>query len=128
MSVSNEQLQALIETNRDTSVFINAAQILVDQMLASKNLSCDVSDQIVLFLAAHFAVLSEESGGLKRTKLGESDDSFRVPGEKDTGLKSTRFGQQAMIFDYTGTLAALNTNGGLKARFELVSYADDGNW
>lgn len=130
MAVVDSDVKAVIDTARDTTPQITAATALADALIPSSSwsYSSELRDQIITFLAAHFVCLVEENGGLRRTKLGEADDTFRVPGDKDTGLAFTRFGQQAMILDITGKLAAASTNKGLKAKFELVTYADDGSW
>jgi hypothetical protein len=64
-------------------------------------------------------------GFLKRSKLGEADESYRTPNDKELGLTSTRYGQQALILDSSGKLAALSTGGGLKARFEVMGSRRD---
>lgn len=120
MAVTDADVKAIIDTSRDTSSFIDTAQLFVDEELASSGLSIDRQDQIVLYLAAHFVCITEEFGGLRRSKLGDADESYRVPDAKEQGFSTTRYGQQAMILDTTGTLATLTTNGGLKSLFEVL--------
>jgi hypothetical protein len=120
MAIVNADVQAIIDTARDTSPFIETAQLIVDEELDGSGLSDERLDRIVLYLAAHFVCLTEEAGGLRRSKLGESDESFRVPGDKDVGLAFTRYGQQAMLLDTTGRLASINAKNGLKALIEVI--------
>lgn len=120
MAVIDSQVKAIIDTSRDTSAFITTAQLLVDEELADKGLSDDRLDQITLYLAAHFVCITEESGGLRRSKLGDGDESYKVPDAKTSGLTFTRYGQQALILDKSGTLAAISASGGLKARFTVM--------
>lgn len=121
MAVSDAQVKAIIDTKRDTTPFITTAQLLVTEELAGSGLSSDRLDQIVLYLAAHFVCITEESGGLKRSKLGDGDDTFNSPNSKSQGLAFTRYGQQALLLDKSGSLAALSANGGLKARFTVIA-------
>lgn len=125
MAVSDSQVKAVIDTARDTTPFITNATTFTTQVLSGKGLSSDMIDLITLYLAAHFVCLTEESGGLKRSRMGEADETYRIPGDKDTGLAFTRYGQQAMILDTTGTLAAISTNKGLKALFNIVGTPGD---
>lgn len=120
MSIVDADVKKIIDTNRDTTTFIATAQLVVDEELLGKGLTTLRLDQIVLYLAAHFTAITEENGGLHRKRMGESDETYKVPGDKDTGLEFTRFGQQALILDTTGTLAALSANKGLKALFRVI--------
>lgn len=126
MAVTDANVKAIIDTSRDTTPFIATATAVVTAAgLLSKGLDATLIDPITLYLSAHLVCLTEEMGGLRRSKTGDADESYRVPGEKEKGFATTRYGQQAMILDTTGTLAAMGANQGLKAQFEVVSYADD---
>jgi hypothetical protein len=125
MAITDAQVKAIIDTTRDTSPFIETATLLVQEELVGRGLSTPRLDQITLYLAAHFVCVTEELGGLKRSKLGEADESYRTPNDKELGLTSTRYGQQALILDSSGKLAALSTGGGLKARFEVMGSRRD---
>lgn len=122
MSVTSVQVKKIITTSIDdvTDPFINVAQNLVDEVLVNKGLSSTTLDSIVLYLSAHFVCLTEELGGLKRSRLGESDESYKTPGEKDVGFASTRYGMAAIMFDSTGTLGTLGANKGVKALFSVL--------
>lgn len=121
MAVTSDQVKAIIETTiTDTTPFIAIAQNLATEELVGEGLSAERLDNIVLYLSAHFVCLTSEGGGLKRSRLGESDESYKTPGDKDTGLASTRFGQTALMLDTSGKLAAMSANKGLKALFTVV--------
>lgn len=127
MAVTDADVKRVIDTIRDTSSQIVTATALADAILPTSSWAhgSGLRDEIIKYLAAHFVALVEENGGLRRSKLGDSDDSFKTPGDKDTGLAFTRYGQQAMLLDVTGKLAAVSSNKGMKARFEVVTYASD---
>lgn len=125
MAVTDAQVKAIIDTTRDTSAFITNAQVFATEELTGKGLTNARLDLVVLYLSAHFVCLTEEMGGIRRSRMGEADESYKTPGEKDTGLKSTRYGQMAMLLDTSGTLAALASSNGLKALFALVGTPQD---
>lgn len=133
MSVTDSQVKAIIDTDRDTTSFITTAQLVYDEEVAtaaseqSRTVSADRQDQIVLYLAAHFVCITEERGGLRRSKMGDSDESYKAPGNNDVGLASTRYGQMAMMLDPTSTLSSLSAGAKLKARFSVITQdMDDG--
>ncbi len=99
------------------SNFIETANAIVTEQLGSSTLTDLMLKKIEQYLAAHFVALTEEGGGLIGDKVGESS-SFYANIYK-AGLKSTRFGQQALAFDTTGALEALSTNS-LRAEFRVV--------
>jgi hypothetical protein len=124
MAVTDAQVKVIVDTTVDTTPFIAVAEAIVTKHLLSKGIDSVLLDQIRLYLAAHFTALTVETGGYRRIKMGESDETYKTPGEKATGFAFTRFGQQAMILDYTGTLARISSGMGLKAEFEVVSAKD----
>lgn len=125
MAVTDADVKAVINTSSNTASMIATAEVIVSEVLQGKGLSADLLKQITIYLAAHFVCLKDEYGGLRRSKMGEADESYRVPGDKDTGLAATRYGQQAMMLDVSGSLAAVSANKGLKAGFEIVTTAGD---
>lgn len=115
-----------MESGVDTTPFINAASVVATDLLASSGLSENVLTQIEIFLAAHFATLSVERGGLRRDVYGDNAQSYQVISEKYKGFNTTRFGQTAVALDTTGTLAAQGS-ANLKARFRVVGSASIDN-
>lgn len=98
---------------------LSAAELVVSEDLAVSGLTPERKELIVNFLAAHFAVISFERGGLTRQKVGESTDTYKEGSNSDRGYLMTRFGQQAVALDTSGTLA-LNANPTQKAEFRVV--------
>ena len=108
-----------VETIGDLDTFIATANLLVTEELGSAGLSSDRLKQIELYLAAHFAAVTFEKGGLRRQKIGDAEEDYKVLGASAIGLVSTRYGQQAIALDSSGTLGAL-TASTVKARFRIV--------
>jgi len=111
-----------------TTTFIATAVLLVNEELAGANLSQGRLDQIQLYLAAHFATITSERGGLTSQKVGPSEDKY-APSSRDlptAGIGSTRYGQQAVSLDSSGRLASLGA-GARKARVKLIP-GGAGNW
>lgn len=99
--------------------FLSAAELVVTEDLANASLSPERKELIVNFLAAHFATVSLEKGGLTQQKTGESSEMYKMGSVSDRGYLLTRFGQQAVALDTSGTLA-LNANPSQKAEFRVV--------
>lgn len=117
--VTSADVKAIIDTPLDVCSFISTANLLVDELLLDEGMSDELLHQIELYLAAHFAALTEERGGLIRSSTGDSAETFDdVYG---MGFQLTRYGQQAMIMDTSGTLKEIQEQGAKgKARFEVV--------
>lgn len=114
----------------DFTTFIQTATLVVTEELGSSGLSKDRLTQIELYLAAHLTVISLEKGGLTRQKIGDSEDFYQLWTNLSTGFNATRFGQQAVMLDTTGTLQAIGS-GKLKAQFRVVGKnpaCDPLNW
>lgn len=108
--VTEAEVRAIITTNlTDLSSFITSANELTSTELSGKGLSTSRLKDIEKWLAAHFVAINddklrtvEEEVGESRRRTGEN-----VRGVIGQGLLLTRFGQQAIVLDSTGTLAAL---------------------
>lgn len=89
----------------DASFAIDIATLLVDEDLAtlSPALSDERLRQIELYLAAHFLTLTVEEGPKAAEALGDATERYH--NIYAAGLRSTRFGQQAILLDTSGTLA-----------------------
>lgn len=96
---------AVLETElEDVGPFIQTANILVTEYLASSSLSVALLKEIETYLAAHFVTLRD-----LRTKQERADGvAFTFQGEWGMGLDSSSYGQTAQILDSTGTLATLS--------------------
>lgn len=101
-----------------TANFIDTANLFVDtHLVPGAGHTEQMLTKIELYLAAHFVALTEEQGGITRSKLGDADESFANVYEG--GLKSTRFGLQALSLDTSGILTAVAQTK-LKAEFRVV--------
>ena len=119
--VEATQVKELVMTAKSDEVidtnFVKTANHLVDTHLLGKGLNDETLRQIELYLAAHFLTVAEEGGAIMRDAYG--DASTLYANVYSAGLSMTRFGQQAMLFDTSGTLAKLTTNK-LRAEFRVV--------
>lgn len=113
----------------DTSLqaFLDDANLLVVETLTGKGLSDTRMKSIEKYVAAHFAVLLTERGGLTSSRTGQSQDNYLVLSPMGNsaigGLKLTRYGNQAITLDTTGTLNEMS-NVRPKARFGVISEFD----
>ena len=118
--VDEDQLRALVDVpdSKSVDIYIQSANVLVDSHLAilTPTPREDVLSLVELYLAAHFAVLSEEKGGLTRSRQGDSEDHYATNQKFGEGLRSTRYGQQALALDMSGTLSKLSEQSGSTAR------------
>lgn len=116
--VTSDEVKAIVATSMDVSTFIATADLIVSEDLADKGLSADRLKQIELYLAAHFLAITQEKGGLKSQKIGEAAESYQIRTDMK-GFGLTRFGQQAMDLDTSGTLRTMATTVGT-AKFRVV--------
>jgi acyl CoA:acetate/3-ketoacid CoA transferase alpha subunit len=118
--VTDAEVREIIDTEvTDLTAFILAANGFVTDMLTGKGLSDDRLKEIERWLAAHFTAMKdfknrvvEIEAGRGRERTGES-----VRGVLAQDLRLTRYGQQALVLDTTGTLL---TVGKQFARFRVV--------
>lgn len=122
LDVTSNEVHALInstETGIDLTPQINAANLMVTEDLATSGLSDDRKRLISLYLAAHFSILTLERGGLTHYEVGESVEKYPGVAGSAQGLNATKWGQQAVALDTSGTLA-LNAQPTQKAEFRVV--------
>jgi hypothetical protein len=103
----------------DLTIFIDNATMIVDEELVGKGLSDNRLMFIELHLASHYAVLSLEKGGLTRQKIDEAEEGYRQDFTSKPNLSMTRYGQQALALDTSGTLSKMDAPAG-KAEFRVV--------
>lgn len=89
-------------------LFISQANLMVTEELSSIGFSDDRLALIETYLAAHFAALVIERGALASIAIQDVKDAFHDVYSE--GLGSTRFGQQAMMLDTSGTLVRLSAS------------------
>ncbi len=119
--VTADGVKTVIETSiKDEDVtahMIHTANLFVDTHLLSENHSEPILTEIEKYLAAHLVALTEEKGGVTRSKMGDADESYA--NVFDTGFRSTRYGQMAITLDTSGVLARLAITNA-KAEFRVV--------
>lgn len=136
MTVADTDVKGIFITELDTTPFINAATLIVNEEVIPKftaNISLSPArlDLITLYLAAHFAAITDQSGGRVRSKVGDTEEdyipisSYREPLQ---GFRMTRYGQQAMVFDTTGALAGMSASAGLRALYTMMPQSSDKSW
>lgn len=128
MAVVLSDLKQLLGTpdvdDSAVQLFATQGELVVAQQLADTDLADAVKDLIALYLAAHFAVLANESGGIKIKKIGMSEDHYRGVAADKVGYLQTRFGQQAIAFDTSGTLVAMSQQWAGRAVVETIRRDD----
>lgn len=118
--VTDAEVKEIYPTTSDTTPYITIADLIVTENLSASGLSAARLKEIERLLAAHFAVISLERGGISTEKVGESSESyFRGSNINMMGLRSTRFGQQAMVLDTSGVLSKMSTTE-QRAQFRVV--------
>lgn len=110
-------IKANLKTERDVSIFIEQAHVLVEETLVGVGLSENRLRLIELNLASHFTAIAEERGQIIRSEVEHTREQYG--GDFTTGLKLTRFGQQAIMMDTSGTLAKFDSMKS-QARFTVV--------
>lgn len=116
---TDRDVKNILDTDKDTTPYIEVAQLLVDEILATSALTIDRQNAIVRYLAAHFCWLSI-TNGLVAKDVGTAREVYRTFSDKSEGLGTSRFGQTALSLDTTGTLASKTANNGLKALFNVI--------
>lgn len=112
--VTANQVKSVISTSLDDiTLFMEAAEILVNENLSDKGFSADRLEKIELFLSAHFIAMSEPQ--LKSEKMGDSTDTYF--GVSGFNILSSLYGQSAAMLDTSGTLTGL---GSVRAFFEAL--------
>ncbi len=121
--VTPEDVAGIVLVDEDTwpdlDPPIEAATLLVTEVCGSSGYADSTLTVICRWLAAHFyAVMDPQS-----TYEQAGSVSIKFESAVDLGLNLTRYGQQAMLLDYKGNLAALNANtlsGKTKVRLQML--------
>ena len=115
--VTDSEVCAVIDTERDVSPFIETANLVVTEQLAGAGLSAARLKQIELYLSAHFVAITEERGALTTSDTGSSKEVYAI--EIGRGLNATRYGQQVITLDSSGILI-VSASGKPQAEFRVV--------
>lgn len=119
---TSSAVQKIIEIDStivtDLSPHIETANNLVNQVCLSSSYSTETLELIERWLAAHFA-------GIHGTRYASEEAATKVTYQvvTDMHLNATLWGQQAMVLDTMGNLAALNEqakDGGKAASISVV--------
>lgn len=104
--VTESEVKEIIETDvTPLTVFISQAALLVSETLEGKGLSEARLKEIERYLAAHYLAATLDP---QARSEGASGTSVTYEGAQGMGLQGTRYGQQALVWDTTGTLRELN--------------------
>ena len=115
--VTAAEVQKIIDVSSeitDLDPFIDSANRLVTAVLGDVStsvLSDDQKTDVELWLAAHFITIWDNRRSSE--KAGSVGESYQY--KLGLGLKSSMYGQQAMMLDTTGKLAALDREGGIRS-------------
>lgn len=94
-----------VEEGKDLSAQIDTANVIVTQHCTSSGYSDSLLELIERWLSAHFHAVHSPRTTLEAISGGTQEQYERFP--TDLFLYGTKFGQQAMLLDYAGNLAAL---------------------
>jgi len=119
MAVVDIDVRSIIEVadSLDLTAFLVTANLMRTEDLGNTSLSDARLDQIETYLAAHFAALFVERGALKSTTTLNAGDAYA--GDYGRGLRATRYGQQAIVLDTSGTLSTM-AEPAARAQFRVV--------
>lgn len=120
--VSSAEVKELIATTETITAQINAANVLVTEVLGGDTtMTTDHLKEIERWVAAHFVACSIDRQGLEED-IGKTKIKYVGFADRDArGINLTSFGQQAMMLDTTGRLANL---GKRKARMDTIRAID----
>ena len=94
-------------TDPQISSAITAANLYVTEELEGEPCMTDERlKEVEKWMSAHIATTIDGNGGsTRRIKSENLEKEYATSSNMGDGLKSTRFGQMAIMFDCTGTLA-----------------------
>lgn len=114
-----------VEGNTDQAIRI-AEMIVTNRIVPTKigaTLDSETLFAIETYLASHFFYVGIREGPLAAEIIGDATERYHQIYSK--GLNATRFGQQAVILDPTGVLAAMadlaDNPQRKKAQFQVIS-------
>lgn len=106
-------------------LYLDAANSIITDVLASAGYTSDRMKLIELNLAAHFATNgpangSYSSGMLESIKVGQSEERYTSLTSSQYGVATSIYGQIAMALDTKGLLAGLMASKPLKALITVI--------
>lgn len=109
----------ITSSDADAGIAIETAELIVDEHLADQSYSTDKLKYIKLWLSAHFFELSWNHGGLVSKQVGDSKEEYNRMSSELGGFNATRYGQQALALDNSGSLATVGVSK-QRAEFRVV--------
>jgi hypothetical protein len=106
--VSSAEVLAIMDLGSgvtDVDAFIAGATLVVTERLGEKGLSDDLLKEIERWLSAHFVSINLPK--IMEEKIGGASQKYEgivFIGSKK-GLDTTRYGQQVLVLDSTGTMS-----------------------
>jgi hypothetical protein len=117
--VNDTEVKEIITTSLDTTPFIIAANALVTEILGDDTtIGATMLKEIERWLAAHFTAISDPRAHTE--SLGEASVKYALAiynGPGGLELKSTPYGQQVLILDFTGKMSRL---GKRRTTFQVI--------
>jgi len=108
MPVDLEELKILVGSGSNETVlplFAKMGENAYNTILSEQEYNDLLRDMIMLNLAGHYYVVSQDKGGIVKMRVGtESEDQYRQPASDKVGFMGTRFGQDAVVLDASGLL------------------------
>src|SRR5438309_3396699 len=92
--VTDDEVKEILATTVDTTPFIRAAHVLVNDALTGKGLEESTLIEIERWLAAHFACMRDP-----RESQVDAGAKAWFEGKTDMGLNFTRYGQMVKLLD-----------------------------
>lgn len=121
MRTSAAEVKQIIETSQEDVIveaYIASASLFVDDTLGSSTLSEATLENIEMWLSAHLLAVTRERVAKEE---GAGGAFIKYAGNYDTaGLKSTQYGQMAIMLDTTGTLTNI-ANSKMTASIKAVT-------
>jgi len=120
-AITDVEVRSLLRLDAtvDVSNEVSAANLQVDEDLATSGYSVERFRLIKLYLAAHLYTIAVDKGGLVQERVGQSEETYSGVNSSAKGLSRTLYGQQVMSLDSQGILASKGA-GSVKAKFRVV--------
>ena len=94
-----------VKTDSEVENYIPSANVLVTEVLSGSGFSDDRKALIEKWLAAHFVAIDDASTRIMEEKAGDATNKYE--GRTGMRLNYTRWGQQVLILDTSGSFADL---------------------
>lgn len=107
MRTTVEEVRMIIDTALEDAVitsFIQSASLFIDRVLSDSNLDDEALEDIERWITAHLIANTAER---QAKEEGAGGAFIKYVGDFGMGLKSTTYGQTAIMLDTSDTLKAL---------------------